>query len=77
MKTISSRKYIDLFRSEFNKIILDVTTPYFELVGGVTQHLIFNPKTHYFLMVSHQSTTKLTGFYSKGVPTILLTIVYN
>ena len=31
MRNISSGKYIDMFRSEFNnlKMILDVTTPYF------------------------------------------------
>ena len=48
MKDISLRKYIDLLRSEIHKIILDVTTPSFQLVCGVTQPLIFNKRQNIF-----------------------------
>ena len=55
-KNISSRKSVDLFSSLFKKIILDVTTPTFQEVGGVTQPLIFCLRhilsKAYFLMVS-------------------------
>ena len=48
VKNISSRNYIDLFCSEFNNIILGVTTAYFELVGGVTEPLIFYQRRNIF-----------------------------
>ena len=55
-KNISSRKSVDLFSSLFKKIILDVTTPTSQEVGGVTQSLIFCLghilSKAYFLMVS-------------------------
>ena len=42
MKNISLHKYVDLFCSVLKKIVSDVTTPYFQEVGGVTQPLIFH-----------------------------------
>ena len=41
-QNISSRKYADLFCSDFNKIIPNATIPHFQTVGRVTQPLIFH-----------------------------------
>ena len=66
----SSRKYIDFFCSEFNKIILRCHYPYFELIGGVTQPLIFNQRHNIFSWY-YTNHYKINGFCSGGVPTIL------
>ena len=55
-ENISERKYVDLFCSVFNKFISGSTTPYFQNVSGVAQHLIFHElgiPTSLFAIVSN------------------------
>ena len=74
MKNTSSRKYVDLFCSVFNKTIPDATKPYFQNVGGESQPPYFI-KGKIFSYGITLTTTKLFGFYLQGIQTILFAFV--
>ena len=79
LKIISSRKNIDLFSSVFMKSIPNNFTPTFQEVGWVAQPLIFC-RRHKNFSWSHGIEliiTKLIGFYSQCVITLLFATVFN